>query len=327
MVDGLVVTAPVADNGINVVYQMRHPATRSLHALKTLHPQRAHDPQERAMLAHEAWLAKRMQSSRAAEHLVALSQAPVLSNTPCGFYILYNWHGGETLQQMLDRKHRFSLPQIIGVATQAARALGRLHQQRVIHRDIKPANLHQGEDGVLRLLDLGVALSGREPEATRLLHAGTPSYMNPEQWGFAIQTSGLLTDTPPEPPTAQSDLFALGVTLYQLLTGGKLPYGEVLPYQAGRYHRDPIAPSRHNPEVPIWLDHIARKAVARDHRQRFETAEELLLALDRGAARPLSVPANTPLLQRNPTAALKLALGLSLVFNLMLLVWLLFLPK
>ena len=151
--------------------------------------------------------------------------------------------------------------------------------------------------------------------------------MNPEQWGFAIQTGGLLTDTPPEPPTAQSDLFALGVTLYQLLTGGKLPYGEVLPYQVGRYYRDPIAPSRHNPEVPIWLDHIARKAVARDHRQRFETAEELLLALDRGAARPLSVPSNTPLLQRNPTAALKLALGLSLVFNLMLLVWLLFLPK
>lgn len=327
VVDGLVVTAPVADNGINVVYQVRHPATQTLHALKTLHPQRAHDMQERAMLAHEAWLAKRMQSSRAADHLVALSQAPALSRTPSGFYILYDWHGGETLQQMLDRKHRFSLPQIIGVATQAARALGCLHQQRVIHRDIKPANLHQGEDGVLRLLDLGVALSGREPEATRLLHAGTPSYINPEQWGFAIHSGGLLTDTPPEPPTAQSDLFALGVTLYQLLTGGKLPYGEVLPYQSGRYYRDPIAPSRLNPEVPIWLDHIARKAVARDHRQRFETAEELLLALDRGAARPLSVPSSTPLLQRNPTAALKLALGLSLIFNLMLVVWLLFLPK
>ncbi|HEY8905876.1 MAG TPA: bifunctional protein-serine/threonine kinase/phosphatase, partial [Rhodoferax sp.] len=327
MVDGLVVTAPVADNGINVVYQMRHPQTRTLHALKTLHPQRAHDPQERAMLAHEAWLAKRMQSSRAGDHLVALSQEPALSRTPSGFYILYDWHGGETLQQMLDRKHRFSLPQIIGVATQAARTLGRLHQQSVIHRDIKPANLHQGEDGVLRLLDLGVALSGREPEATRLLHAGTPSYINPEQWGFSIHSGGLLTDTPPEPPSAQSDLFALGVTLYQLLTGGKLPYGEVLPYQSGRYYRDPIAPSRHNPEVPIWLDHIVRKAVARDQRQRFETAEELLLALDRGAARPLAEPSNTPLLQRNPTAALKLALGLSLVFNLMLVVWLLFLPK
>ena len=327
VVDGLEVTAQVADNGINVVYQVRHPATRSLHALKTLHPQRAHDPQERAMLAHEAWLAKRMQSSRASDHLVALSQGPAVSPTPSGFYILYEWHDGETLQQMLDRHHRFSLPQIISVATQAARALGRLHRQNVIHRDIKPANLHQGEDGVLRLLDLGVALSGREPEATRLLHAGTASYINPEQWGFSVKIGGGMTDSPPEPPTAQSDLFALGVTLYQLLTGGKLPYGEVVPYQSGRYYRDPIAPSRHNPEVPIWLDHIARKAVARDHRLRFETAEEFLLALDRGAARPLTVPSNTPLLQRNPTAAWKLALGLSLIFNVMLVVWLLFLPK
>ena len=62
---------------------------------------------------------------------------------------------------------------------------------------------------------------------------------------------------------AGSDLFALGVTLYQLLSLGRLPYGEVVPYQLGRYHRDPVAPSRRNPGVPIWLDQIALKAVAR----------------------------------------------------------------
>lgn len=333
VVDGLEVMAVVADNGINLVYQVREatptPGTdrARLHILKTLHPQRAHDVQERAMLAHEAWLARRMQSSRASDNLVALSQGPAVAASPSGFYLLYDWHAGETLQHMLERRHRFSLPQAIGVATQAARALGHLHRQSVIHRDIKPSNLHQGEDGVLRLLDLGVALSGREPEAARLLHAGTPSYMNPEQWGFAIRASGVDTSVAPESPDAQSDLFALGVTLYQLLTGGKLPYGEVLPHQSGRYYRDPIAPSRHNPEVPIWLDHLVRKAVARDKRQRFETAEELLLALERGAARPLSAPHATPLLQRDPTAVWKLALGLSLLFNLMLVFWLLFLPK
>ncbi len=196
----------------------------------------------------------------------------------------------------------------------------------MIHRDIKPANLHQGEDGVLRLLDLGVALSGREPEATRLLHAGTPSYMNPEQWGFSIKIGGGITDTPAEPPTAQSDLFALGVTLYQLLTA-KLPYGDVLPYQVGRYYRDPTPPSRHNPEIPIWLSHVVLKAVARDKRTRFETAEEFLLALERGASRPLSAPQGTPLMQRDPTALWKLGLAVSLLFNLMLIYWLVFLPK
>lgn len=106
---------------------------------------------------------------------------------------------------------------------------------------------------------------------------------------------GAGSDVQPELPDAQSDLFALGVTLCQLLTG-KLPCGDVLSYQVGRYFRDPVAPSRHNPEVPIWLDHVVLKAVARDKRQRFETAQELLLALDRGASRPLT--ALPPLFQR-----------------------------
>ena len=125
----------------------------------------------------------------------------------------------------------------------------------------------------------------------RALHAGTPSYVNPEQWGFRSKgapAKGEAVDgdgAGEQLPTAQSDLFALGVTLYQLLTG-RLPYGDVLPYQVGRYHRDPTPPSRHNPEVPIWLNHVVRKAVALDQRQRFETAEEFLLALERGASRP-----------------------------------------
>jgi serine/threonine protein kinase len=226
------------------------------------------------------------------------------------------------LQQQLDRKQKFNMAQTLSVAIQTTRALGRLHQQCVIHRDIKPANLHQGEDGVLRVLDLGVALSGREPESLRKLHAGTPSYVNPEQWGFSAVTA----DGPEELPDAQSDLFALGITLYQLLTH-KLPYGDVLPYQVGRYYRDPTPPSRHNPEVPIWLDHIVLKAIARDKRRRFETAEEMLLALERGASRPLTAPQNTPLIKRDPTAIYKLGLGLSVLFNLLLVYWLIFLPK
>jgi serine/threonine protein phosphatase PrpC len=322
VMDGLGVTAPVADNGINVLYQVRDPATRVLYALKTLNPARSHDEEERAMLAHEAWLALRMQSGRAAAHLVNLHERLPNGQERSAFYLLYDWHSGETLQQQLDRRHKFSVEQVLGVATQAARALGRLHRQCVIHRDIKPANLHQGEDGVLRLLDLGVALSGREPEAMRKLHAGTPSFINPEQWGF----SASVADGPEELPDAQSDLFALGVTLYQLLTT-RLPYGEVLPYQAGRYYRDPVAPSRINPEVPIWLDHVVLKAVARDKRRRFETAEELLLALERGASRPLTAPQGTPLIERDPVMLWKLLLAVSVVVNLLLIYWLLFLPR
>ena len=326
VIDGLSITAPVADNGINVLYQVRDNQSQRLYALKTLHPARAADPAERAMLAHEAWLAKRMQSSGAADYFVQLHPGPPSGQSATAFYLLYDWHSGETLQQQLARQHRFSLVQTLSVASQVAKALGRLHRQSVIHRDIKPANLHQGEDGVLRVLDLGVALSGREPAAMRSLHAGTPCYMNPEQWGFGRMAGVMGKDAPVELPDAQSDLFALGATMYQLLTG-KLPYGDVLPYQAGRYWRDPVAPSRHNPEVPIWLDHIVLKAVARDKRQRFQTAEELLLALDRGASRPLNPLPTTPLIQRHPAELWKLGLGFSVLVNALLVYWLLFLPK
>ena len=176
VLDGLIITAPVADNGINLLYQVRAPAPATgaspvpqgaafisppaaaprgkLYALKTLSPARAHDPHERAMLAHEAWLAKRMQTSRAADYFVNLhDRLPGSAAGSAGrsaFYLLYDWHAGETLQQMLDRQHKFGISQAVAAATQVAKALGRLHQQSVIHRDIKPANLHQGEDGVLR---------------------------------------------------------------------------------------------------------------------------------------------------------------------------------
>jgi serine/threonine protein phosphatase PrpC len=320
MIDGLLVTAIVADSGINLLYQVRDPATKQLYALKTLHPAREHDAQERAMLAHEAWLAKRMHTSRAADHLVYLHDKPP-AQAATSFYLLYDWHSGDTLEHLLKAQGKLGLMPSISSATHTLKALGRLHRQGVIHRDIKPANLHLGADGVLRVLDLGVALSGSEPESTRVLHAGTPSYINPEQFGYSVHG-----DSAEQGANAQSDLYATGVTLYQLLTG-KLPYGEVLPYQTGRYFRDPTPPSRLNPEVPIWLDNIVLKAVARDHKQRFETAEEFLLALERGASRPLSSLPATPLMQRDPTALWKVALGVSLLFNFLLVYWLLFLPK
>ena len=328
-VDGLTVTAIVADNGIHRLYQVRDPATQRLYALKTLLPTRAHDAEERATLAHEAWVARRMQSGQAAAHLARLNTWPAgegqegAGTSASAFYLLYDWHAGDTLGQRLRSRQHLPVPQAVSVVVQAARVLGWLHRQGVVHRDIKPDNLHLGDDGVLRVLDLGVALSGREPEATRQLHAGTPSYMNPEQWP-GYEKSG---DTEGQLPDARSDLFALGVTLYQLLSHGRLPYGEVVQYQLGRYHRDPLPPSRHNPGVPIWLDQIALKAVARSRAQRFETAEELLLALERGASRPLSAPGPQPLMQRDATALWKIALAVSVLVNLLLIYWLLFLPR
>ncbi len=311
-VDGYTITALVADTGVHRLYQARDAATRELVAIKTLHESRAGDAEERAMLAHEAWLGQTV-TERDGQGFVRVRA----QRAPSCFYVVFDWHSGATLEQLLAEGRRFGIEEVVQGAMAIARALGRLHRQRVIHRDIKPGNLHLAEDGQWRLLDLGVAVSGNEPAAVRSLHAGTPSYMNPEQWTPGEEGSSA---------DAMSDLYALGVTLYRWLTG-RLPYGEVEPYQTGRFRRDPQAPSRIRPELPIWLDHVVLKAVARDRRQRFETAEEMLLALERGASRPLAAPLATPLVQRDPAALWKIALAVSIGFNVLLIVWLLFLPR
>jgi serine/threonine protein phosphatase PrpC len=308
VLDGHTITALVADTGVHRLYQART-ADGTLVAVKTLHEARAGDPEERAMLAHEAWLGARV-TERDSRGFVRVHEPREAS----ALYTVFDWHAGQTLEQWLAQGRRFGVDEVVGGALEIARALGRLHRHGVIHRDIKPANLHHGDDGQWRVLDLGVALSGREPAAQRVLHAGTPSYMNPEQWEEGGQAD------------VGSDLFALGVTLYRWLTG-RLPYGEIEPYQAGRYRRDPVPPSRLRPDVPIWLDHVVLKAVARDARQRFETAEEFALALERGASRTLAAPPATPLLRRDPAALWKLAFAISALFNALLIVWLLFLPR
>jgi len=309
-IDGHVVTALVADTGVHLLYQVRHTQTKALRALKTLHPSRASDPQERAMLAHEAWLGTRV-SERADAGFVSLHEVQDAS----AFYLLFDWHAGQTLEQLAVQRGAQGLPvgDVIAWCSAAAGSIGRLHRLGVVHRDIKPGNLHLGDDGQLRLLDLGVAISGNEPAEQRSLHAGTPSYMNPELWDD-------------EPVDAQTDLFALGVSMYQLLTG-HLPFGDIEPYQTARFRRQPKPPSRLRPDVPIWLDHIVLKAVAFDKKQRFETAEELALALQRGASRPLPAHGSTPLIARDPTALWKVALAVSLLFNALLVYWLLFLPR
>lgn len=312
--DGYTVTALVADTGLHRIYQARDNASRELVALKTLHESRANDPEERAMLAHEAWLGLRLteQFGARASGFIGVREP----REPSAFYAVFDWHGGTTLEQALARRQAFGVEQVVQGTIAVARALGRLHRQGVVHRDVKPGNLHLGDDGQWRVLDLGVALSGHASAAERALHAGTPSYMNPEQWQ-AGEGGGA---------TPQSDLYALGATLYQWLTG-HLPYGEVEPYQLARFRNDPKPPSRLRPDVPIWLDHVVLRAVARDPKLRFATAEEFVLALERGASRPVTAPGATPYFTRDPAGVWKAALVASVVLNALLLFWLLFLPR
>ena len=314
--DGYRIDALVADNGVHRVYRAHARDGRAV-VLKALHEGRGADLQERAMLAHEVWLAERLTAQGARPGEAAFVR-PAMPAAPSAHYAVFEWHEGRTLEELLaDGASRFEVAEIVDAAIAIARALGRLHRQGVIHRDIKPANLHRGADGRWRIFDLGAALSGSDPAPLRWLRAGTPSYMPPERW----------QDRDGEPAAAATDdLYALGVTLYQWLTR-RLPYGVVEPFQTGRFRRDPKPPSRLRPEVPIWLDQVVLQAVALDARRRFETAEELVVALERGAARPSMPHPRTPLVARDPTALWKLGLAASLLVNALLVYWLLFLPR
>lgn len=111
-------------------------------------------------------------------------------------------------------------------------------------------------------------------------------------------------------------MYAAGVSLYHLLTR-KYPYGEIEPFQQPRFG-DPTPPTRYRPDIPQWLENALLRAVARDKKQRFETAEEMLLALERGETRPVSPPQRTPLWHRHPATRWQALAVVLLIVNLLL---------
>ena len=293
-IDGLTVEEVLHESRITMLYRVRA-ADGTLAVLKTLRPDA--DAQDTAALAHEEWLARRVTDAAFPQVL----EWPQRSH----LYYLMSWHEGETLAQRLARGHRFTAVEVADLGQRLMKALGALHRLAIIHRDVKPANLHLGHDGRLRLLDLGVAASdGHDELFNEINNPGTPSYMAPELFGDGRASEA-------------TDLYAAGVTLYELLTR-KYPYGEVEPFQRPRFG-DPVPATRYRPDTPEWLESILLKACARDPAQRFETAEECLLALERGAHRPLQVPRRRPLAQRDPQLALKLLAAASLLANVVLL--------
>ncbi|MEC5385930.1 bifunctional protein-serine/threonine kinase/phosphatase [Uliginosibacterium sp. H3] len=303
-IDGLTTLDVLHDSRVTLLYRVRN-AAGDIYVLKTLHANA--DPHDAAALAHEEWIARRV--TDAAFPQVVPWQAR------SHLYYLMSWHEGESLKQRLARGHRFSAAEVADLGARLLKGISALHRLAIIHRDIKPDNIHLGADGRLRILDLGVAESDGQGEGERfgeINNPGTPSYMAPElftQGGERARAN------------ESSDLYAAGVTLYELATR-KYPYGEIEPFQRPKFG-DPTPPTRFRPDIPEWLESILLKAVAREPERRFETAEEFLLALERGAHRPLQVARKRPLMERDPQFALKLVCAVSLVANVFLLVALL----
>lgn len=296
-IDGLVVDEILHTSRITLLYRVHVETSGQSCVLKTLRDNA--DPADIAALAHEEWLTRRV-TDAAFPQVIPWPQHTQL-------YYLMTWHEGATLGAWLKQGRRWSPAETEELGIRLLKGVSALHRLDIVHRDIKPDNLHLGSDGRLRVLDLGVAASDGQ-DFSEINNPGTPSYMAPEL--FASQEEG-------NRASVASDLYACGVTLYELLTR-KYPYGEIEPFQKPRFG-DPAPPTRYRPDIPEWLEAVLLKAVARDPGDRFETAEEFMLALERGAHRPLRVPRKTPLLKRDPNLGLKLLAAASLTLNALLL--------
>ena len=297
-IDGFEVLELLHESRASLLYKVRNRADGSLGVLKTLQPAAAADSASCTALLTEEWLSRRVVSHYFPQVV------PLAADARSYLYYVMSYHEGATLQQRLDSGAHFSVADAVKLGIRLLKGLGALHRMNIVHRDIKPANLHLGADEKLRILDLGVA-----PNRGALHHAsdgapGTPSYLAPEQ--FAGDTAD-----------AQADLYAAGVTLFHLLTR-RYPYGEIEPFQHPKFGA-PTMPTRFRPDIPQWLEAALLKAVARDKKMRFETAEEFLLALERGGREPVTPPPRTPLAARDPLLLWRSIAAIALILNLILL--------
>ncbi|WP_343599692.1 bifunctional protein-serine/threonine kinase/phosphatase [Pseudomonas sp.] len=294
LLDGWQVETCLAHSRQSLLYRVRD-AQGQPWLLKTLPEDREQEPGAAQGLLLEEWFLRRV-AGRHFPELHAASQRQHL-------YYVMREHSGKTLAAHVAKQGPLPLAQWMEIARQLLQAVGVLHRRNLLHRDIKPDNLHLGDDGQLRLLDFGLAYCpGLSPEPLHEL-PGTPSFIAPEAFEG-------------QPPSPRQDLYAVGVTLYLLLTG-HYPYGEIEAFQRPRFGQA-INASRYRPDLPEWLQHNLLQAVATDPAQRFETAEQWLLLLERGDRQELpSRP--RPLLEREPLKVWRTLALLSLLFNLMLL--------
>lgn len=294
VIDGWQVETLHAHSRQSLLYKVRDSQNQPW-LLKTLPTAREQEPGAAQGLLLEEWFLRRI-AGRHFPELHAASQRQHL-------YYVMREYPGQNLAALLAEQGPLPLPQWLEVARQLLQAVGVLHRRNLLHRDIKPDNLHLGRDGQLRLLDFGLAYCPGLSEDPLHELPGTPSYIAPEAFDG-------------HPPSPRQDLYAVGVTLYHLLTG-HYPYGEVEAFQRPRFGQ-PVNAARYRPDLPEWLQHNLLQAVASDPAQRFETAEHWLLLLERGDRQELpSRP--RPLLEREPLKVWRTLALLSLLINLILL--------
>ena len=253
----------VGQGAMGVVYKARDRDLDRVVAIKTIHPNSAVRGPDfdaiAARLCREAMAAARL----AHPGIVTIYDVGRTSETP---YIVMEYFTGRTLAEILDAG---ALPpeRAVQIVLQVCRALEYAHAQGVVHRDIKTSNIMVDAEWNAKLSDFGVARIVDKPTNETKMMVGTPAYMSPEQ------ARGASAD-------ARSDLFAVGVVLYEALTGAKAFPGEDVATVLDKVLRvDPVPPRERNFAVSPAVDAVVRRAMEKEPQDRYPDAAAFAEAL------------------------------------------------
>ena len=249
---------------MGVVYKAHDPTIGRTVAVKTMRLAEAHTG-----LSHDELIARFGVETRAAgllthPNIVVVYDAGEDSGL---FYITMEYVQGRSLQALIDEKQSFPLPRVLRIMEQAGAALDFAHQNNVVHRDIKPANLMITGDDIIKVTDFGTAKILQKGATQTGAILGTPSYMSPEQ------VKGKAVD-------GRSDIFSLGVILYELVTGEKpFPGQNVTTVIYKIVNEEPIPACELDESIHPGLNYVITKALNKDPDQRYQTCKELVTDL------------------------------------------------
>jgi serine/threonine protein kinase/tetratricopeptide (TPR) repeat protein len=255
------IRAELGRGGMATVYRAYQPAVDRDVAIKVIHAASLHDPAMLDRFRREARLIARLEHP----HILPIYDFDGLNAPP---YIVMRYLDRGTLRDLLNSRP-LPLPEAARLLAQVAAALDYAHQQGIVHRDIKPSNILLDRHGTLFVSDFGIARTiaaaqNEGPITSNGAIVGTPDYMAPEQAMGRLDVDG------------RADVYALGVLVFQLLTG-QPPYQADQPMGVVLQHlQAPIpAPRERNPTLPPAADDLIRNALAKDPAARYRTAGEL----------------------------------------------------
>jgi len=258
--------AKLGEGGMGMVFKAHWLETDVDVALKILSPRLAADREFVQRFRREAKMSLMLNHPNIVRGFTVGEQGGV-------HYFAMEFLEGANLESWLQRLGRLSVGDAVRITIDVARALDHAHSRRpdpIFHRDVKPANIIITPDGEVKLTDLGLAKAAEDDSGLTQVGegAGTPAYMPPEQARNARMADN------------RSDIYALGATLYVLLTGRKPFSGKTLAEVVEAKEAGKFEPAHSlNPQVPEELDAILAKMLAPDPRRRFATAGELIAAL------------------------------------------------